>query len=340
MQKGIIDAYASALFNDTSGDTWEKLTTDVVDGNVDVVYSILSTPVFLLPFAQDSTPAARHVKRSLTEGECDLSWYYSDDVFLENNLMAVWTAEDETSLLHPNAIEAICNSEEETLAVMREKKLCGGCSKEDECLPPSSLVFVIKKYLNTTEGITCSEFAKLYETFQDDFVADLILCVNELKDSLQPISLISACPIGLTTFAVDTDFGVGGNSDLQYTTSIFHTAQSDPLQLFQARSSFSYGSEEVVRGIYDNTSQNFEELIIDEAIMKDLVRGTVSIFICVSSITLTYSLISGRSLCVCVHGMRCNRCIHWFYLAVNNGHHTDYICNSACLRSLPLCAWH
>ena len=103
--------------------------------------------------------------------------------------------------------------------------------------------------------------------------------MNELKSSLQPISLISTCPIGLTPFAVDADFGVDGNSDLQYTTSIFHTAESDPLELFQARTSFGYGSEDLVRGIYDNTSQNFVELVIDEAILKDLVRRTMPIFI-------------------------------------------------------------
>lgn len=181
----------------------------------------------------------------------------------------------ELSLLEPEAIEAVCSAEVESMNVLQEKNLCGGCSNGD-CLSPMSLSLMIQIYINGGLIMSCSELVEAYKSVQDVFIKDLIQCANELKADkwayFSELGPNSSCPSGgIAPLLLDSEFGVDGNSFLKYSSSIYHTSLSDESELFHTTKSFNFFNTELFKVAFDNRSYKFREFTIDSYVQSDLV---------------------------------------------------------------------
>ncbi len=286
MQSDLIENYTNILFNDTDGDQWEYLTTTVPEGYFylrdSIIRRIPLDPEDIQHHSSESkTNTMRHL---LQEGDtCDSSWYSSPNVLQNNNVYAFWkSTRKDVSLLRPDSIRAICLAEEGTVEVLEKNKLCGSCSSTGQaCLPPLSLVLVLRQYIWGGEGMTCSDLASEYAKFEDTFTQELVQCSNELRSSFGTTigntnnnsTIATTCPPGLSPLLLDKDFGVDGETSLSYSTSYFHTAGSDGSDLFDVHTEFGHGStEESVSGVYETNTSLFSELTIDAYVGPDLVR--------------------------------------------------------------------
>ena len=131
---------------------------------------------------------------------------------------------------------------------------------------------MLRNYLDGGGDMSCSDIRQAYQSVQDVFTTDLILCANELKANSGDFGENSTCPLGFTAPFVDAEFGVDGSTFLRYSSSFFHTSESDLFELFQESKSFGYGSDNLLKVTYDTRSQNFRNFSIDEVVMFDLVR--------------------------------------------------------------------
>lgn len=286
----MIHAFSSVLSNDTSGDLWNALTTETKAGR----FEIFSREVFVLPQIQQKQSILspnitgafagmgddiRPLEELGGDGECETSWYGTSKVIKENNLMVLYQAEGDKSLLEPNSIEAICRTEEKTMAVLREKELCGGCLNNDQCLAPVSLIFMLRLiYFGNGFDMDCSELAQAYEgCVQDIFTKELLQCAHELRAASGTLGNGTSCPgFGLMPHLVDANFGVGGNSFLQYSTSYIHTSQSDPFDLYEERQSFGGNgseSDELASVTFETRSGVFLGKTIDAVVRNEAVSS-------------------------------------------------------------------
>lgn len=261
MQSDIIRNHANELFNDTDGDLWKTLTSEVLVGNFGLKEQLSKGFVVISPEEINKSSDRR------MEDECDLSWQSSGAASEGNNLMALWESVGK-SLLEPDIIEAVCDIELQTLSVLEEKELCGGCTNK-QCLHPASLIWVLRNQIGA-ENFTCAQLAQAYVPYQYTFTEQLANCADELKTHFGVPRTNSSCPFGFSTFFVD---GVFGSDDtfLRYSSSFYHTSRSDSFELFEVQDNYEFDSD-LVKVFYDTVFDEFEEFAIDELIMTDLVR--------------------------------------------------------------------
>ncbi len=269
MQGDVIRNNSEALFYDATGEVWEKLTAQNPRGYF-FLAERLAEP-FALPRAGNTTELYSPSLPLMTNETCGESSHSYLKVFENNNMVALWEA-GENSLLDPDVIEGICDAEEQTLMMLKDKSFCGSCS-EGQCLQPLSLTLVLRKYIINGEGMNCPEIRQAYESVEDKFTNNLISCVNEMKISLGLVGDDTKCPLGFHPVLVDAEFGVNGNSFLRYSTSYFHTFESDQLELFQEMKSLNYDTDGHFKVSFDTSKSSFQEFTINEVVMVDMVGG-------------------------------------------------------------------
>lgn len=211
--------------------------------------------------------------------------YLSYGGFLESSssahLWPVWKARnDDVSLFDPRAVQDICEAEMTTQKALRDNNLCGGCG--NECFPPVSIVLAARYFLEDfDQQLSCAEIAEGWSSVRSTFEAELVESVQatragETNISVSPVAL-------LAPFLVDDQFAVDGSTFVRISSSIFSTSWAGSIEyepwtrsdvvdgLFDLRGSFDRaGDSEVVVGAYDTENEDFLEIVVDEAVIRDM----------------------------------------------------------------------
>lgn len=242
--------------------------------------------------------------RTLQSRTCDSDYYLSLDFLFYNHLVAAWKTdpkEDDDksasfSILDPEAMLEICEAELNTNLLLQEKGLCGGCAESGICLPPNSIILLMRNFLlgpidytsnldhKNLMSITCSNLIEMYTPMQNIFTNMLVSCTNDIRNNFdsatQELGNVTSCPPGFSLNMVDDNFGVGGNTFLRYTASYFKTFDLDVSEkenvniiekMYGILEDFDKADETIVLGVYDTSSGDFNAYFTNEVILKDVV---------------------------------------------------------------------
>lgn len=257
MQADLVDAKRSALFYDEDGSAWSDAQNNLARGYIELEgrrrlssnhQTTTSTSMVKYfqknVFGYGNTKISSHVRNLEGEGEetCDSDSFYSsvDETSFEDNLYAMWKVQPDDdvatkSILDNDILLKICQAETNTLEVLdklqaTDSTTCTVCSEaSDRCLPPHSLIMLLRNYVADGADKSCSDLMDLYTAaVQEEFTTSLVDCVNEFRDQWDPASqtLIgetSSCPSNFLPHLVDAGFGINGNTDLRYSSSVFYT---------------------------------------------------------------------------------------------------------------------
>ncbi len=189
MQNDVLMRMKQALFQDTDGSTWYDVENNVIegfqaleerddendgdgekeDGNGDADGG--------RRFRRTTTTTTT---RNLLVDGCDAQKYYGNILAQRRNLFAMYKTEAKSdtstlSILEPDVLFEICEAEAATHTKLEENAVCGGCTSSNQCLPPYSLILVLKLYLNETLDVSCSELKEKYTgAVQESFTNDLV----------------------------------------------------------------------------------------------------------------------------------------------------------------------
>ena len=236
---------------------------------------------------ENSSRLRRHHRQLFVEG-CDAESYYTT-MLAKDNLFATYKTEasKETStksILERDVLLQICQAESKTHEVLQEKGLCGGCDDNYKCLPPHSLILVLRMYLNAMDS-TCSELMDKYtEDIQVDFTETLEECVNEIYENYdsttQSYGVTTKCPDLFQVNLVDKEFAKNGNTFLRYSSSYFITHEVDEQDLYDARPLYGSTDESIVTSLYDTLTEAQTEIYSETLIIPDMVSLYFCIKIC------------------------------------------------------------
>jgi len=288
------------LFRDTDGSVWEDLTTNVQPGwendddeaDYGRVRSLASRSDVTVPIPLqqgrktiNSKTSKRqawnfaqigHRKLQTTDisDECAVEWYGSEQMLGAGTLNAVWrTSEATLSALSPSSIKDICEAETKTIESLQENGLCFGCPNE-QCLPPYSLVYVIRTQLENGFSLSCDDLVTAYAQIETDFTDSLAECVEDIKlnydDASGAWSNHSACPMNIVPVVVDDDFGPD-NKIVRYTSSYFPTEQQDIDAMYDIVDTFDRSDGELIAGVYEANDEGFLQLFADAAVGMDMM---------------------------------------------------------------------
>jgi len=276
MQNEVLLRAKQELYEDTDGSAWDLYENNVAEGFVD------------LEDREDGTFNRRQL--STIEG-CDATSYYGREKLFKNNLVAMYKTQpsqkDATlSVLDPEVLFNICDAETQTNEMLKEKGLCGGCDDTNKCLPPFSLLYVLRSHLGNLDS-TCNELKDVYTpAVQEDFTNTLVTCVGEIwatYDSVtQQYGDTPSCPTGFQPSIVDFDFGRNGNNLLRHTSSIFVTYNSDDPDaeaIFEVTDEFVLTDELIVGSTYDTRRETLNELYTDSILLADMALAVGSLII-------------------------------------------------------------
>lgn len=191
----------------------------------------------------------------------------------------------------------ICKAEQNTLALMKSEDACLTCN--GECLPPQSLVLILRDYLsssvNGTLQMSCEDLTHLYtSSVQSSFTTMLVTCIDHIKETFNSEafnletyayeSKTTPCPdlFPFIASAVDSSFSAD-ITKVEYTSSIFPTVISKLDRLYDVVNDMDRGDKSIVRGAYGTSDNYFINTLVDEYITTDMVSYTsiqinVSIF--------------------------------------------------------------
>jgi hypothetical protein len=245
---------------------------------------------------------------------CDASWYFSPSLHNESRLWPVWRIESPhtpektrkahnkgalvsgrygSSILNANSIHAICTAEQKTQNVLVENNACFGCeeSKTPKCLPPFSIVLLVRAWVDGGFSMDCDQLASAWETryYTQELHGQLVQSASDLHQ-MQRHNAVNRIPDfssnALLAPLLDIYFGSASplSSDdgevpefenrLLYSSSIFATREEDVDLLFSIRHQFSRATQEsngLLTGAYDTQDEDFTMLAIQEATGKDMV---------------------------------------------------------------------
>ncbi len=259
MQNEVILRTKNDLFNDVNGSVWEDVENNVVQGFV----------------ALDDRGDGEGLgsRRKLIIDGCNADKYYSN-LLAKDNLYAVYKTDSEKSILDSDVLFDICESETATQQVLEEKGLCGGCD-DSQCLPPHSLLLVLRLSLNGLD-LSCSELKERYTaSVQENFTNTLVKCTQGIYESYDSITRTyvtpDVCPPLFQVNLVDQSFGIDGENFLRYSTSYFITYSKDKKKLFKAKKNFSYTDTNLVSTTYDTFRETLSEAYIDSLLIGDMV---------------------------------------------------------------------
>ena len=227
---------------------------------------------------------------------------YEDGKFLDHdeNLWPVWETLDESiSAFDPPVLKDICIAEQNTMAVLKEEGLCGGCA-EGGCLPPISLVSFARVLVGDTDvSMDCAELVEAWTTSLPLVKGHLNKIVSDMRDNVHTTekTIDVSDPLSVVALFVDSDYGINGNEKVRYTSSVFPTFYSGrPVKdVFAIRDKLDRAeSSQYIRGSYDTPDEDFGKLITDPLLISDmklvaasLIVTTLAMFIHTRSIWLT-----------------------------------------------------
>lgn len=259
MQIDVLKMNRRDLFNDSNGTLWERLVNEEAVGFTDVeeknaLYqdrrrSLMSTAIDLkndvLSSLSSKDISTTRDRTLLTSDMCD-AWYNNPyDVLWQENLFALWKVQPELddfspdvtqSILDKEVINKICTAEQNSLRELEDAGLCTKCdtgvSKSNTCLPPHSLIYLIRNRLDSMDS-SCEELTTAYSAIQEEFVDEMITCTNTYIDNFDKASLVpgdmSNCTLrGYLPSLVDINFGQYGNRKLRFSSSYFRTYDVNP----------------------------------------------------------------------------------------------------------------
>ncbi len=177
MQNDVVMRMKKDLFEDTDGSTWYDVENNVIEG-----YQILEERDDENDGNEEEGGGRRYRRttRKLLVDGCDAQKYYGNILAKGRNLFAMYKTEAKSdtstlSILEPEVLFEICEAEAVTHKKLEENAVCGGCTSSNQCLPPFSLILVLKLYLNETLDVSCSELKEKYTgAVQESFTNDLV----------------------------------------------------------------------------------------------------------------------------------------------------------------------
>jgi len=291
MQNDVILRMRQKLFEDTDGSAWYDVENTVVRGYVlleDRDEGINSDG----EDQEGESGESRNLRslQSLFDG-CDAKKYYGNILAKSSNLYATYKTEAKSqtpskSILEPDALFEICEAEAATHATLEENGVCGGCTSSNQCLPPHSLILVLKLHLNLDLDMSCSELKERYtESVQESFTNELVECTQEILENFDPTTRsygeTTKCPILFLPSLVDTEFGVDGNSFLRHSSSYYVTYEIAKEDLYEVRPLYAYTDESIVTAAYDTLSEDQNDIYIDSVLMTDMALALGSLTITV-----------------------------------------------------------
>lgn len=277
MQRDLLNRNEVGLFEDTDGSYWEFMENTLHTG-----YEAIDL----------EEEAGESDRRKLEgSGSCDTSWYKDRNFLKKDNLFAVWKVEPDNdsstlSALDKDALSEICVAETNTLEFLEEKGLCSGCDN-GKCLPPHSLVLLLRDRIDGGADMNCDQLMNSYTTsVQTNFTTQLVTCTNQMKTSYNPNtkqfeSDISACPENFHVNLVDASFGIGGNTQLRHTTSFYNTASIEREKLYKEWENLDTGGGDVIKGAWDTVYESFGELYVDKVVQSDMTLAVASLTVTV-----------------------------------------------------------
>jgi len=232
---------------------------------------------------------------SLDDFDCDLEYFTDGSMFNASRLWPVWKVQSTrmSSAVDPTVLRVLCNSEAETQKILEDNGLCIlGCNNNQNCLPPYSLVFLVRLLLSMELGtfemmnVDCNEMMDAYtrqaKMFPTEVENDLLECAAALETvafaDLED-GLPSECPPGFFPSMVDSLFTESG--DVRYTSSIFATEDDDETleAMYELSDTFARGDPSIVQGAYDTKWEDFANLLANGAVNSDMLLATGSAFI-------------------------------------------------------------
>lgn len=282
MQNDLITRLKFDLFADTDGSYWDDVENNVVRGFTS------------LDDRDDDEKIARRARRKLLFDGCDADTYYSE-MLGKNNLFAVYKtdASEETtskSILDPDVLFEICETETKTHNVLKENGVCGGCDDNTECLPPVSLVLALRLTLGNLD-LTCTELKEKYTpSVQESFTNSLVDCTQGILDTFdmsdRSYDTPDTCPLAFQVNLVDTEFGINGNSFLRHTSSYFITYETKNQKLYDVRPEYALTNTDIVTTAYDTLAETQNNLFVDSVLLSDMNLAMGSLLITVIAMSL------------------------------------------------------
>lgn len=226
---------------------WEYLQSNVVPG-----YIPLGT--------------FRKLEAKKSYSSCNSNWFSQFNPGNENYLIAMYKGKN---LLDPESILEICTAERTTMDALKNGDLCSVCDQTGRCPIPFSLTTAIGAALGMDGSDSCEVLVSSYASNQSKITGQLANCANALRD---PDSFVCELPIFSALF-VDTNFGVDGNFELEYSSSYF---SSDDITLETAERLYqitgSFGKKgDYVDIVYDTSYEDFNIISQEEIMLKDVV---------------------------------------------------------------------
>ena len=223
----------------------------------------------------------QNVSSTSVLAQCDLTWY-GEDMITGNHIWPVWKVNDVAEpnvLLNHDTFLDLCLSEEKTQKYLEENGLCFGCG-ENGCLPPFSIVFYAR--LTVPQGLysDCVKLAADWATYNEEnpsLQETLFECVDTSIKGYDPLTdggqLPEPCPEYFSATHVDINYGSA--SPVTYTSSIFATDNYLIDELYAQADNFDKGTQRI-EGAYDTRDEDFVELEVDNALLKDMILATGS----------------------------------------------------------------
>ena len=230
------------------GSPWEYLQSNVVPG-----YIALGT--------------FRKLETKNSDSSCNSNWFSQFNPGNENYLIAMYKGKN---LLDPESILEICTAERTTMDALKNGDFCSVCDQTGRCPIPFSLTTAIGAALGMDGSDSCEVLVSSYASNQSKITGQLANCANALRD---PDSFVCELPIFSSLF-VDTNFGVDGNFDLEYSSSYFSSdiiiTYETAERLYQITGSFGKKGD-YVDIVYDTSYEDFNIISQEEIMLKDVV---------------------------------------------------------------------
>lgn len=219
---------------------------------------------------------------------------YTKGKFLEhqNNLWPLWeTVDPSDSILDPPVLHDLCKAEKRTQDALYAAGLCGGCAGGG-CLPPISFVTFARVLIGDRDGsMDCDVLSEAWTAILPAVKSHLPSVVSNLRDNIrsEPKVVDFSDPYSVVALLLDSGYGIDGNENIRYTSSIFATAYSGKHvnELFALRDKLDRAeSSSYIRGSFDTAGEDFNKLVTDPLLISDMRLVAVSLVVTIFAIMI------------------------------------------------------
>lgn len=297
IQNDVLSRLKEILFEDTDGSVWDDIENNVLTEFVALddreqsgrrrrtsrsdISDISHINTSSNNISDVGGTSDKWSNRELFIDGCNADRYY-EKIFSSKNIFAVYKTDPKLeastkSILDPDVLFQICEAETKTNEFLEENGLCSVCGTSDKCLPPLSLLLILRHYLGESfPSSTCMELKEKYtQSVQEAFTNMLVECVQEITESYDSVTQSygkpTKCPYRFETTMVDSNFAKGGNDVLRYSSSYFLTYEAKKNDLYAVRSEYARTDEKIVKSSYDTLLGTHNDIYVDSILGKDMV---------------------------------------------------------------------